>query len=94
MPTWTETLDPDLRDRVGQLNSRSCQFIWRNRESGETSADPIEGELCWWEAWHAESLLTFSGPYQGPISGETLSAMMRMFLPNIEVVVGVKKSKT
>ncbi|MGY2893182.1 hypothetical protein ACVWZX_001180 [Deinococcus sp. UYEF24] len=87
MPAWTEGLDPILRNRLRALLSSECQFIWRNRESGESSVEPLVGQTCWWEAWHSETLLTFSGPYRGPISGEALNAMLLMFLPNLESVV-------
>jgi hypothetical protein len=93
MSAWTELIDPKLRDRLHTLISRECRFIWRNRESGESSTEPIENEVCWWEAWHLETLLSFSGPYRGPISGVMLDAMLLMFLPNIESVVGLRSRR-
>jgi hypothetical protein len=74
MGDWINLLPDETQLLVRVLAARQCQFAWRGEDMVASQNEPFDTGFCWFEVWMWGSLICFAGPFECPVSDQTLNA--------------------
>ena len=80
----------DDQQIAGWLLEHGYEFLWREKPDGEAFPEPSESEACWFEICRGPEVLSSAGPFDCPVSAETINATGRLIFKQALVLAKVR----